>query len=913
MGRPPKKAIKRTYGKAYSHNQDMVHMQYFSDENGRQCPHDARTRFAYLVVSKAQAKKVAGTLEDDATVLDAIKDEYSSYLVEAIEKENEQIATTLKLVPNEILVKDKLVYTLSSGGSVVCSTHSFLDDIVKFDAAANALDDAEKKDGESRYAGYFTKSVAQCKTDLLHEYDALSKTELSEDEKRPYALISLPYVYNVTQRDNYGNIKEYTYTAFKDHINISLTPMVRVEYGVFFDGTNNNMYNINFYQSYNKYVTNTVKEIQSANVKIGDERFLSSLKDDSSFAKYIALHPNPQKTKDIMNKLRDELIGDIGKVRYFEQSSTQLRNYGDDNASKDASKTFDFLLEVRENFTKSEGVLEKVFEYEVKKNYRDATGTTKEIKEFIQEEILPESDDAGSYVNGYTNIERLYEHYKGGDRLNPDKSIANPDAHKYDLKYFKLYASGSGTVDPVEEGELDNNSLIGLGLGTGLTGVQAHVVYACNKIAQELRNAGIEYVDELVLDVFGFSRGATEARHFVCSIQKEFELLNNGIYPSYTLNIDPKKTKDIFTPFFDKKDGLYTDIGSRRFYNPLRDIPVYDSRHRRVIGYKKVQPLHIQNVSFRHVNIGDTVTHRGLKQSNDFKELNIKFEPKKVGSVYHLMAMDEYRFQFDAYSIFDDDYGDKEVYRNDGNMTEFIVPGAHADVGGGYETHSGIESIPLDLSLKSIFSNPSATVKAWNKAYGWLPVADNKVSYVFSTKFDEPGFYRLDPSPLSLATTPVMHYMYRENLTWLYELVTLQLMHDATQKMDEERDKVPLDELEKKYTLKTMAKEHPEDHKTLEPIYKTLKTNKAIGKNEHKDLRKRYVHHSIKANLLDIANIPDYLHHIPEGELYARRSIYGASGDKFTMLPTLASRLAGYYKEPVKPDLDGLNPENMGP
>ena len=53
MGRPPKKDIKRTYGKAYSHNQDMVHMQYFSDENGRQCPHDARTRFAYMKVDHA--------------------------------------------------------------------------------------------------------------------------------------------------------------------------------------------------------------------------------------------------------------------------------------------------------------------------------------------------------------------------------------------------------------------------------------------------------------------------------------------------------------------------------------------------------------------------------------------------------------------------------------------------------------------------------------------------------------------------------------------------------------------------------------------------------------------------------------------------------------------------------------------
>ncbi len=914
MGKTAQNTSKRYIGDVYFNNDEMIHLRSFIHKDGSKATHDARTRFAYMIISKEEALKLSADLSDPQAVLNAAKDKYLPTLSKAIKEESKRVNHSLELRPDEIKLDNKLIYLISSPATNATCEETLLKK-QQFLSAAAALPKEKTIKNEKRHIAYLIKSIKACKTDLMHEHSEFDRKTLKSNEKMPYILLSMPYVYN-SIRDNNYNITKYEHTTYEEYFNISLMPKVRVEFGVFFDGTNNNMYNIDFYRGHKAYLTDVVEYVQNNKTPFDNDDYSRQEEDYRSFKEYIAKHPDPQKTNTIMNRLRNELISDDDdfKIRYFQPSSTIPGKYGNDNASKDADKIFDFAYEIRENLTGSESDIEKWWE-ERTDDFSKSTGTPEDIHEYILDKIIPESSEIGSYVNGYTNIKRLYEHYKGHDRLNPD-------ANDYSLTRFKVYAAGSGTVDPIEARELRDNETTGLAAGISSTGVKAHVVYTCKKIAQELRESGIEHVDELVFDVFGFSRGATEARHFVCSIQKEFELLNSPdeTHHKYTLKIDPEENKrDLFTPFFDQNDGLFTTIADKyaRHFNPLRtELKSFEttvSARRSVTltidnPYYKQSSINIENVAFRHVGIGDTVTHRGIVQSNDFKELNLEFDEEKVGTVYHLMAMDEYRYNFDAYSIFKKDYenSSKVLRKNSkGNMKEFIVPGAHADVGGGYETFG--DSKLIFLGQGRIFT--PARIQQWNSTYEWLPQDKLKQTDNIDS-VNKDGIYRyiIEKDPYDIESFDIEHgyYMYRDGLSWEYELVTLKLFHrEATTKNEdgsykkEEKERVPFEDILPQYNLAKLVEINQEKYSFLnDTVLNTLLQETYLDKETHKTLRQKYLHHSLTAHISfdTIANIPNpfdpFDYKTPEGEIYPRRSIYGTEGDKFANLTNLAYTLA---------------------
>ncbi|PHO14007.1 hypothetical protein, partial [Malaciobacter marinus] len=103
------------------------------------------------------------------------------------------------------------------------------------------------------------------------------------------------------------------------------------------------------------------------------------------------------------------------------------------------------------------------------------------------------------------------------------------------------------TFNPFIQKDYEDDSVVGLGLGMGESGVIAHCLYSCIKMVEQLRKDSITYMDELVLDVFGFSRGSTSARHFICTLLKNTQLVKNE-KREYT--IKTKDSKDIFYEFF---------------------------------------------------------------------------------------------------------------------------------------------------------------------------------------------------------------------------------------------------------------------------------------------------------------------------------------------------------------------------
>jgi len=880
---------KRYIGDVYYNISEMVHLQSFENIDGTICQQDDRTRFVYMIVSKSEALKVAGTLDDDSAVLDAVKEKYAPILLKAIEEEKEGVLKYLKLRQNEFVIDNKLIHLISIPAyNVTC-----IDDILyalKYFKARKNLEDKDKQKGEKKNVSYLKKSFKDCESLLNSELQELGKIDIKEQDKIPYVLISMPYVYNATFDENY-RIKEYQCIDYQDLVTLSLMPKVRVEYGVFFDGTNNNMYNIDFYQNYKKYLDKQAKYVKDYFLPYDNDLNIKSLR-EYTFIEYIATHPNPQKETIIMNKLRNEIIKDI---RYFEQSSTEFDKYADnenDKASKDSQKIFDFLLEVRDTFSKKkENILEKVTDWW--DNISDVEGTPAEIKTFLIDEILP-SGTNDSYINGYTNVKRLYEHYIGDDRLILDK---DKKAYEGSLKRFKLYASGSGTIDPADKKMLDHDSFIGLGFGGGLTGVEAHIVYTCDKLVKQLREEKITAIDELVLDVFGFSRGATEVRHFICTIMKEFELLNKDGYETYALNSDIKG-KNIFSPLFPGDDGVYIKIANRHYFNPLctdvKDITIRVYAGGRSVEVPMKNPYYnktnisIRSISFRHANIGDTVTHYGLIQSNDSKDLNIAFDKEKIGSVFHLMAMDEFRFNFEAHSIFEKSY--EGIVCSDGNFRELLVPGAHADVGGGYENSPSAETIEFPMEVKHSKQKTSTRLVRyndfikWNNKYEWVDkksvVSKLNFKKIYSTSnLKKIGFYYKEDSLASNSIELVTgnrkktFYMHRENLSWKYELVTLKLFHDAA--ISDECG-VPLVNILDKYKLKNQE----EDASFLQKIYDSLKGEKTLDNEKYSVLRQKYIHHSS-----NVHSIPNYIANRPSSEgyniLYGQRVVYNSKGEKF--------------------------------
>lgn len=108
-----------------------------------------------------------------------------------------------------------------------------------------------------------------------------------------------------------------------------------------------------------------------------------------------------------------------------------------------------------------------------------------------------------SYAAGYSNVSILEQLNR--KRVNEEREIS-------------LYVEGIGTTD--NEGDDKKGS----GFGKGKTGVRGKVergiMLLAEKVAKVLKVDEETFVEKITLDVFGFSRGAAAARHFV-SLKKD--------------------------------------------------------------------------------------------------------------------------------------------------------------------------------------------------------------------------------------------------------------------------------------------------------------------------------------------------------------------------------------------------------
>lgn len=192
--------------------------------------------------------------------------------------------------------------------------------------------------------------------------------------------------------------------------------------------------------------------------------------------------------------------------------------------------------------------------------------------------------ETGSYANARTNISLLGSLYKSG----PGYDVKNEGGSGVCRKFFSLYVPGVGTTD----GGADNR--FGAAVGMGETGVSAIVARTALELGDQINrlSPGIE-PEEVILDVFGFSRGAAEARYFVNAFRRGW--------------ID---------------------------HNPISGDRV---RGRVPEG---------RNIRIRFLGIFDTVASIGLGWVEYNYGVSIHLKPDQADRIFHLTADNEYRVNF---------------------------------------------------------------------------------------------------------------------------------------------------------------------------------------------------------------------------------------------------------------------------
>ncbi|WP_102389631.1 DUF2235 domain-containing protein [Enterovibrio norvegicus] len=272
-----------------------------------------------------------------------------------------------------------------------------------------------------------------------------------------------------------------------------------------------------------------------------------------------------------------------------------------------------------------------------------------------------------------TNVSRLFEAY-------PEK----------EGEIAKIYVSGVGTLDfeTLEEAieAIDNNDdMETTGLATGSWDFFGNsdafdkwtsLLIQLKEIINELKQTDkFNDIKTIEFDVFGFSRGAALARHFVNAANEGFPDYDSPIIPP---DSNPATRRRLHRQSFNIDTVPHLFSSENKKAGKIRHYNIDQSRH----------------INVRFVGIFDTVGSFGIPGDNDEDGFNLILSPSSAETVYHITAHHEYRQKFPLTSL-----------KIDGvladNFYEEVFPGAHADVGGGYPSMAqyGKKGLPKHLDF----------------------------------------------------------------------------------------------------------------------------------------------------------------------------------------------------------------------
>jgi hypothetical protein len=289
------------------------------------------------------------------------------------------------------------------------------------------------------------------------------------------------------------------------------------------------------------------------------------------------------------------------------------------------------------------------------KNNTDARAAANKMTDKNQEKktAYEQNTDhkSSSYENDYSNVARLWKNF-------------TENQGKYVLKY---YVEGIGT----ENLKADDSK--GTATGSGNTGVPARIKKSCQWMADKLntlaKNKNTHVIDNLIIDVFGFSRGAAAARHFI------YEVTKAAYKAESVTTYIPGGEFSAGETITSYKDDMHNPTDFTEF--PMRGY---------LGAYCKNYQLQINNVVIRFAGLFDCVASynqglflpgMGSDTASQFKKNTAELHLNAVAlarKVIHFTAADEHRGNFPLTTI-----------ASAGNKGQsFSLPGVHSDVGGCY-------------------------------------------------------------------------------------------------------------------------------------------------------------------------------------------------------------------------------------
>ncbi|MDC5806881.1 DUF2235 domain-containing protein [Vibrio europaeus] len=253
----------------------------------------------------------------------------------------------------------------------------------------------------------------------------------------------------------------------------------------------------------------------------------------------------------------------------------------------------------------------------------------------------------GSAANELTNIQKLHDLYPD-DVFDEEKNVfVHPE-----------YITGIGTGNEQDNTKPADESVVpGQAFGTGDYGVIAKVDTGISTLCDNLKQirqsrvyaaAMADGISKLEFDVFGFSRGAAAARHFTNVI------------------VDGKKGR-FATKFTEacKSNSISLKSG-------------FDWSSNKSICIKFVGVFDTVAAIFDPFS-GDFTPH-----NDDNGDVRLWLDPDRIENVVHLTAhkKTEYRYNFCLNKV-----------NPNGKFKEYVVPGAHSDLGGGYQSTIAYDTV----------------------------------------------------------------------------------------------------------------------------------------------------------------------------------------------------------------------------
>lgn len=286
-----------------------------------------------------------------------------------------------------------------------------------------------------------------------------------------------------------------------------------------------------------------------------------------------------------------------------------------------------------------------------------------------------------SAANEPTNIQKLYDLYLRDAYLEKERVFVHPE-----------YITGIGTGNETDNTKpADESVLVGQAMGLGKYGVEAKVVTGIEQLCKSLESISdldnfnlTDGLRNICFDVFGFSRGAAAARHFVNLV-------------------------------VDRKRGVFAEKMAQACKANGVELKV---------GFSWNSDL---SISVNFVGLFDTVaamvdfTEGDISPHNDNNGgVRLWLDPDRVKRVVHLTAhkKTEYRRNFSLNRINTADH-----------FHEYVVPGAHSDIGGGYHSHNSYTTLSRQRRLTIPYLLPlleNKPIKRVIKAVGYWNVDEVK-------------------------------------------------------------------------------------------------------------------------------------------------------------------------------------------